>query len=76
MSMFNPLKYIKPEVMENKYKEGDIVSAKENPTKKLVIRRYVDGIYYCKTKGEPDAKELVYFEREFVANLDFVSKKL
>ncbi|MBK7668254.1 MAG: hypothetical protein IPJ32_13505 [Sphingobacteriaceae bacterium] len=53
--------------MENLYKEGDVVTAKENPTKKLVIRRYVDRIYYCKIQGEPDAKELVYFEREFVS---------
>ncbi len=67
MLTFNPLKYNKDAVMENKYKEGDIVSAKEDPTKKLVIRRYVDRIYYCKTQGEPDAKELVYFERELVS---------
>ncbi len=66
MLAFNPLKYTKVIVMENKYKEGDVVTAKENPTKKLVIRRYVDRIYYCKIQGEPDAKELVYFEREFV----------
>lgn len=68
MSMFNPLKYIKPEVMENKYKEGDIVFAKENPTRKLIIRRYVDRIYYCKIQEDDSAKELVYFERELTEN--------
>ncbi len=62
--MFNPLKYIKAAVMENKYKEGDIVCAKENPSQKLIVRRYVDKIYYCRVKDEPTAKELVYFERE------------
>jgi len=64
MLTFNPLKYNK--VMENKFKEGDIVSAKEAPEKKLVVRRYVDRIYYCKVQGEPEAKELVYFERELI----------
>jgi hypothetical protein len=50
--------------MENTFKEGDVVCAKENPTLKLVIRRYVDRIYYCKVQADPAAKELVYFERE------------
>lgn len=64
MLTFNPLKYMKATVMENKHKEGDVVTAKEDPTKKLVIRRYVDRIYYCKVQGDPNAKEQVYFERE------------
>ncbi len=62
----NPLRYIKPESMENKYKEGDVVYAKENPEKKLVVRRYVDRIYYCKVQDDATAKELVYFERELI----------
>ena len=36
--------------MENKYKEGEEVYAKVNPSLKLIIRRYVDRIYYCKIK--------------------------
>lgn len=52
--------------MENKYKEGEIVYAKVNPEVKLVIRRYVDKIYYCKFPDEPARKELVYFEREIL----------
>lgn len=62
----NPLKHIKSEAMENKYKEGDVVYANEDLTKKLVVRRYVDRIYYCKVMGDSFAKELVYFERELV----------
>ena len=54
--------------MENKYKEGQVVYAKENPTLKLVIRRYVYRIYYCKVQDAPDQKELVYFERELIAD--------
>ena len=52
--------------MENKYKEGQVVYAKVNPSLKLVIRRYVDDIYYCKVQEAPDRKELVYFERELM----------
>lgn len=52
--------------MESKFKEGEIVCAKVNPGLKLIIRRYVDRIYYCKIHDEPDRKELVYFEREIM----------
>lgn len=54
--------------MENKYKEGQVVYAKVNPALKLVIRRYVDRIYYCKVQDDPTRKELVYFEREIEAD--------
>ena len=59
--------------MENKYKENEIVYAIVNPGLKLVIRRYIDRIYYCKIQDEPDRKELVYFEREilpFISNTE------
>ena len=52
--------------MENKFKEGEIVRAKVNPNLKLVVRRYVDRIYYCKIQEDPTQKELVYFERELI----------
>ena len=54
--------------MENKYKEGQVVRAKVNLALKLVIRRYVDRIYYCKVQNDPTRKELVYFEREIEAD--------
>lgn len=54
--------------MENKYKEGEEVFAKVNPSLKLIIRRYVDRIYYCKIKKDPTLKELVYFERELMSD--------
>jgi len=55
--------------MENKFKEGEIVRAKVNPTLKLLVRRYVDRIYYCKILEDPIRKELVYFERELMADI-------
>ena len=64
MTNFNPLKYIKKVTMENKYKEGDVVYALENPSLKLTIRRYVDKIYYCTDQKDPGSKDRVYFERE------------
>jgi hypothetical protein len=53
--------------MENKYKEGEVVCAKEKPSFKLIIRRYVDRIYYCKIKKDPLIKKVVYFERELMS---------
>lgn len=59
--------------MENKYKEGEEVYAKENPSLKLIVRRYVTRIYYCKIKEDPTRKELVYFERELLSDSKGIS---
>jgi uncharacterized protein YodC (DUF2158 family) len=50
--------------MENKYKTGDMVYSKLNPGVTLVVRRFVDEIYYCRLYDDPTQKEQVYFERE------------
>lgn len=52
--------------MENKFKEGEIVRAKVHPNQNLIVRRYVDRIYYCKIQENPGHKDLVYFERELL----------
>jgi hypothetical protein len=49
---------------EHKYNEGDIVWALEAPNVKLVVRRYIDRIYYCKVHADLEKQEKVYFERE------------
>ncbi|MBL7931184.1 MAG: hypothetical protein JNL60_04765 [Bacteroidia bacterium] len=49
---------------ENKYSEGSIVYANEDPNVRLLVRRYVDRIYYCKIYNDSSGTELVYFERE------------
>ena len=51
-------------IKDNIYKEGEEVFATENPSETLIIRRYVDRIYYCKIKSNPNQKEKVFFERE------------
>lgn len=51
---------------ENKYVAGDIVYEKVKPEVKLVVRRYIDRIYFCRLQDEPERKELALFERELV----------
>ncbi len=50
--------------MNNIYQEGSEVYDTENPSEKLIIRRYVDRIYYCQIKSDPTQREKVFFERE------------
>jgi hypothetical protein len=52
---------------ENKFKEGEIVYERTNPSRKLIVGRYMDNVYYCKIQEAPRRKELVYFERELMA---------
>jgi len=47
---------------ENKYIEDEKVFAKVGPSLKLIIRRYVDRIYYRKIKKDLILKGLVYFD--------------
>ena len=51
----------------NKFKEGEVVCAKIEPGRKLLITRYLDNIYYCQLQQDPLRKGLVYFERELLA---------
>ena len=52
---------------DNIYKVGTIILAKEAPTVKLEIKRYLQRIYYCSVVGEETSKQKVYFERELIA---------
>lgn len=60
--------------IQNKYNPGDVVSAKENPTLNLVIRRYIEQVYYCNVQDDPERKELVYFDWELVENKSLEAK--
>ena len=55
--------------MENKFKSGEIVIERIRPSLKLIVSRYVNGIYYCLIEERSSKKELVYFERELVGYL-------
>ncbi|WP_198034952.1 hypothetical protein [Winogradskyella sp. J14-2] len=50
--------------MKNKFKSGDIVCAKINPTTPLKVRVFARKVYYCDVLNKPDENEKVYFERE------------
>ncbi|MBC9796020.1 hypothetical protein [Sinomicrobium weinanense] len=52
--------------MSNLFKTGDMVCAKVNPTRPLVVRVFARGVYYCDVKNHPEEKEQVYFEREIM----------
>lgn len=54
---------MKKAFVQNKYNAGDVVSAKSDPSIKLVVRRYIDKIYYCRVQNNPD-EEKAFFERE------------
>lgn len=53
-------------IADNTHPEGSAVWAKERPAIALVVRRYVDRIYYCTNQSDPLEKERVYFERELL----------
>ncbi len=54
------------QVIDNKFNAGDEVYAKVSPEQALIVRRYVDRIYYCTIKEDASHKDLVYFERELL----------
>lgn len=56
------------EFIENKYKRGEVVFERTHPTQKLVVRRFADRVYYCLAQENSAQKELVYFERELMAD--------
>lgn len=58
---------MKNHVIDNKYEEGQEVFATNAPSVRLVVRCYVDRIYYCSFLGDPARNELVLFERELEA---------
>ncbi|MEQ9301907.1 MAG: hypothetical protein RIF33_25225 [Cyclobacteriaceae bacterium] len=57
----------KQQYTNNSYSEGAVIFAKERPILPLVIRRYLDQIYYCTNQNNPKEKERVCFERQLIA---------
>lgn len=54
---------------EQIFKEGETIHPKLNPALKMVIRRYMDRIYYCQDPEDPSRKEFAFFEREISASI-------
>lgn len=54
-------------LMESKFKEGEVVYDRSRPSQKLIVRRFVSNVYYCKVTDNTTLKDLVYFERELMS---------
>lgn len=54
-------------MMENKYKNGEVVVERIRPNQKLVVCSYVNGVYCCKSQEASTQRGLVYFERDLRA---------
>jgi hypothetical protein len=52
--------------MEPKFKKNDVVHERVNPSRKLVVADFKDGIYYCYLPENPKRK-FVFQERELKA---------
>lgn len=55
------------QVEENKYKVGDVVYERTNPSQKLIVNRYQNRIYYCGSEEFTKRKDLVFFERDLIS---------
>lgn len=53
--------------MENKFKAGDTVYALEDRDIKLLVKRYVDRIYYCEELDPSGTALRAFFERELTS---------
>jgi hypothetical protein len=49
------------------FRTGDAVHERIHPTQKLIVRSYLNGLYYCEALEAPQRKQLVFFERELAA---------
>jgi hypothetical protein len=61
---------------DNLYKEGTIISAKENPALNLVINKYLQRIYYCTAIGAPDGQQFAYFEHNLLTPVSAQERKI
>jgi hypothetical protein len=56
--------------MNTKFKEGEVVFERVRPQQKLIISRFVNNLYYCKTEEDRNQKELTYFERDLISAME------
>lgn len=55
---------------DNLYPVGTVVTTKENPTRKLVIMKYIHRTYYCAVVGDAAINHLTFHERDLLAGSD------
>ena len=56
----------KRKLTKGKYKTGEIVYSKDDLTRKLIVRRYVTRMYFCRLADAPEGKDFAFFERELI----------
>lgn len=59
---------------DNVYKTGTVITAKENPQRKLLIMKYIHRTYYCTVVGDA-LTQLTYFERDLIPPSAFDADK-
>ena len=51
---------------DNVYEEGSFITAKENPSLKLIITKYCQRIYYCSAVDDREGRQYAYFESNLI----------
>ena len=54
-------------LFEKRFEDGEEVYAIAHPSVPLIVRRYIDRVYYCRVRDDATQKEQVYYDRELVA---------
>jgi hypothetical protein len=53
-------------ISQSKFKAGDLVYAKENPSSLLVVKSFMNKVYFCFAEEDPSKKQLVFLEGELL----------
>lgn len=61
--------------MENLFKTGEIVYSRNPPRVKMIVRRNVDKVYYCKVFNHPGNREMSFAERDLMASINPMEKR-
>ncbi|MEQ8336510.1 MAG: hypothetical protein RIA62_04150 [Cyclobacteriaceae bacterium] len=61
--------------MENRFKSGDVVYSKNAPRIKLIVRRCIDDVYYCKVHASAYSPEKTFYERELMESTNPADKR-
>lgn len=55
--------------MKNEFKIGDVVYERIRPAHRLIVSKYHNNVYFCKSGDDLTHKELVFFGRELKAEV-------
>lgn len=52
--------------MEARFKIGEVVYERIRPGQKLIVNRFANNLYFCRSLEDVHRKDLVFFERELM----------